>query len=71
MEGAQEAAAYIAAAQSPPHACVRLSQLTALETEEAVLGWSWVSPGLAGERVAGKFGAGHGGAVGRYGGDAL
>lgn len=37
----------------PSHASIRPSQLTALETEEAVLRWSRLSPGLAGDRGAG------------------
>lgn len=47
VEGAQEPAVLTAAAQSRPHAGIRPSQLTALETEEAVLRWSRVSAGLA------------------------
>lgn len=51
VEGAQEPAALRAAAQSPPSAGIRPSQLTALETEEAVLRCCGWSAGLAGKRL--------------------
>lgn len=41
-----------AAAQCLPYASIRPSQLTALETEEAVLWWCGSSAGLASKRVA-------------------